>query len=240
MKKHVFLSCLLLLASGCTSVITGDNKTSQIDGRIDDRDVFTGPGNDYSSQGKFDQSFDGISQANSHVISYKHLDGFVDIALFPNSPGPFTGTPVGVSNQKVRSTFKVDKTIDVYFELEPHILAEINSTGQAKVEILMWVLNGVGTAAAAVPGSVYTVTYTFREDPNDIDKMLYSIVSSNGISSSGTISDNSGLIDRGQNPDSFTLNPGHYTVQFEMNILAGGDTDKTNISSESEFDLVAW
>lgn len=239
MKKVIFLFCFLLVASGCNSVLTGDNQSNQIDGRIDDADISTGPGKTYSSQGDYAERSDGLSQANSHVVSYKRLHGLVDIALAPNSQGPFTGTPDGFSNQKVRSTFRVDKMTDVRFELDPRILVDINGAGRAKVEILMWVLDGVIITATAVPGSIFTVTYTFQEDPNNIDTILYTIANSDGLSQTGSIADNQSLYDRWQLPDPFELKkPGKYTVQYEMNIQAGGDTDKTSIDSTCKFDLV--
>lgn len=240
--KIIILICFLLLSSGCASVsvLTGFSKISQIDGSINDSDDSTGQKKSYSSTGSFRDETDGISTASSEIHSYKHLEGSVYIEFVPNSIGPFTGTPAGVSSQKVRSTFEVSKKTRVKYKFQPKILVDISGTASwAEVEILIWVLDGTHTTATAVPGSIYTVKYLYIEDPNDNKQLIYTMDNSDGKHKDDTILDNDGLIDKEHKPRFFKLNDGKYIVQFEMNIKAGGDTNLILINSECRFDLVS-
>jgi hypothetical protein len=224
--------------TGCNSMLSGRNTTRQIDGSINDSDASTAASGTYSSQGINAGKTDGLSEAKSSAPTHRELNGFVRTQMTPNSPGPFAGTPVGNSNQKVRSTFSLPGPGKLQFQAEPKLRANIDGSGRITVQLAIWALDGTASTSTAIPGSVFTARYTFDEDPADPTMIRFTITHSNGFTASGPMTDDSILMDTMLQLPSFNAGAGDGTAQFELNIEAGGDARFTFGQAESKFDLV--
>lgn len=219
-----------------SSVVTGQGLERQLDGSIDDSDDSTAQAGKYSSNGVTDSQIDGISWADSYAPNFQTLSGEVNIEIVPQSQGPFSGTPAGVSNQKVKSKFKLEQDKEVKFTLKPGFLITVDSGAQVVVRLALWVLDG--SQETAMPGSVYTASYTFTESlirPDDYD---VAISRSNEQPTTGSGEDGVLIHDPSLKPDPFKLSAGDYIVQYELSIQINGDTADSSAYVNGSFDLV--
>lgn len=237
--KFTFICFISLLIGSCwhKPILTGDNPKYQIDGSINDSDASTLRAGMYSSQQQTDSHVDGLSIVISEILSFKELQGKVDIELDPTSIGPFSGLPRGASSQKVGSEFTLAESKNLMFDLVSTIEVLINGSGVGEVEILMSVSRNTGSTLDMVMDSISTSRYRFTEDPNDEDIILYTVNQSTGASSNGSINEGDVLIDPSLLFDDFRLQAGSYTVLFELNVRAGGDTDMILVDANSEISL---
>lgn len=203
--------------------LTGTNQTFVTSGSADDGDdQTTGPPVPYVDPIR--SATDGQAVAVSDPQSFRSLGG--------NVTAQTGAQPVRVSSSistnKVTSTFVVTRAVTLKFQIVSSASANLNS-GSGGYLVAARVLDNAGQF---VPGTDFQTRFDFAQNPNgriDVsqDRRQFTQIA-NGDPIQST--------DKGP-AIAFTLQPGTYTLQFELNIDARADT-RAEIRASAMVDLV--
>lgn len=209
----VVLLSLLLGACG-KAELKGDNETFMTSGTANDSDPTNGAAVVYTNPAR--TGADGATSATSDPKSFRQLGGHVIARPGPNAPAG--SSAAATATNKVTSTFNVRKQDTYQYDITTTLTAALNR-GAGKVHVVARVLDQNN---AMVQGSDYQLVYTLVDKGNGqlgitINNPPEILVANpaNGWQDGNRVGP----------AQAFTLNPGQYTMQFEVNFEATAPID---------------